>query len=85
MLDGKQQQQVEQIREGHADLEAAYQLRQAFITTLAERRDKDLDTWLSQAQQSGFPEFQRLAHGMRRDYTAVRAAFSSPISNDHVA
>jgi len=83
-LGEKQQHHVKQIREGHPDLENAYQLSQAFVTMLSERRDKDLDEWLLQAEQSGFPEFQRLAHGIRRDYAAVRAAFSSSISNGQV-
>jgi transposase len=83
-LDEKQRLQVDQIREGHADLETAYQLSQAFVSTLAERRDKDLDTWLLQAKHSGLAELNSFAQGIGRDYAAVRAAFSSSISNGQV-
>jgi transposase len=51
---------------------------------LAERRDKDLDRWLLQAEHSGLAELKSFAQGIRRDYAAVRAAFSSSISNGQV-
>ena len=75
-LDEKQRTYVEQIRQGHLDLETAYQLGQGFVMMLAERRDADLDTWLTQAEQSGLPEFKKMAKGIRQDYAAVKAAFS---------
>jgi transposase len=83
-LDEKQQKHIEQIRKGHLDLEAAYHLSQGFVMMLAERREADLDTWLTQAEKSGFPEFKKLAKGIRQDYAAVRAAFSSQWSNGQV-
>jgi transposase len=57
-LDEKQHKYVEQIRQGHPDLEVAYQLGQGFVMMLAERRDTDLEVWLAQAEQSGLPEFK---------------------------
>ncbi len=51
---------------------------------LAERREQDLDTWLHKAERSSIPEFQGFANGIRRDYAAVKAAFSSEISNGQV-
>ena len=83
-LDEKQRQQVEHIRKGHRDLDTAYQLSQAFVSMLAEHRDMDLDGWLTQAQHSGLAELKSFAQGIRRDYAAVRAAFSSPWSNGQV-
>ncbi|MDQ6660639.1 MAG: transposase, partial [Chloroflexota bacterium] len=83
-LDAKQKQRVGQIRAGHPDLERAYQLSQEFVMMLAERREADLDTWLSQAEHSGLPEFKKMAKGIRQDYAAVRAAFSSEWSNGQV-
>ncbi len=83
-LDAKQKQQVEQIRAGHPDLERAYQLSQEFVMMLAERREADLDTWLTQAERSGLPEFKKMAKGIRLDYAAVKAAFSSEWSNGQV-
>ena len=51
---------------------------------LAERRDMDLDAWLLQAEHSGLAELKSFAQGLRRDYAAVHAAFSSPWSNGQV-
>jgi transposase len=83
-LDEKHKQQVGQIRARHPDLERAYHLGQEFVLMLAERRDRDLDTWLAQAEHSGLPEFKKMAKGIRLDYAAVRAAFSSAWSNGQV-
>jgi transposase len=83
-LNEKQTQHVGQIRAGHPDLERAYQLSQDFVMMLAERREGDLDTWLIQAERSGLPEFKKMANGIRLDYAAVKAAFSSEWSNGQV-
>jgi transposase len=83
-LDEKQGQQVEQIRTAHRDLDTAYQLSQAFVLMLAEHRDQGLDGWLIQAGQSGIAELKSFAQGIRRDYAAVRAAFTSKWSNGQV-
>jgi len=83
-LDAKQQQQVEQIRAAHPDLEKAYQLGQEFVMMLAEHRAADLESWLTQAEHSGLPEFKKMAKGIRQDYAAVKAAFSSRWSNGQV-
>jgi transposase len=83
-LDAKQTQHVGQIRAAHPDLETAYQLSQEFVMMLAERREEDLDSWLTQAQRSGLPEFKKMAHGIRQDYAAVKAAFASEWSQGQV-
>ena len=51
---------------------------------LAERRDRDLDSWLTQAEHSGLPEFKKMAKRLRLDYVAVKAAFSSEWSQGQV-
>ena len=51
---------------------------------LAERRAANLESWLSQAAKSGLPEFKKMASGIRQDYAAVKAAFSSTWSNGQV-
>jgi transposase len=84
-LDEKQRRQVKYIRKGHHDLDAAYELSQAFVSMLAERRGADLDEWLVQAEHSGLAELKSFAQGIRRDYAAVRAAFTSQWSHDYVA
>jgi transposase len=83
-LDGKQRKYVEQIREAHPDLEMAYQLSHEFVMMLAEQRGADLDAWLIQAKRSGLPEFKTMVNGIRLDYVAVKAAFSSTWSNGQV-
>jgi transposase len=83
-LDAKQRQQVAQIRAAHGDLDLAYDLTQAFVSMLAEHQDTALDDWLTQAQHSGVKELKSFAHGIRRDYAAVRATFTSPWSNGPV-
>ncbi len=83
-LDEKQRQQIAQIRAAHRDLDMAYDLTQAFVSMLAEHRDTDLDSWLTQAEHSGIRELKSFAHGIRRDYAAVRATFTSQWSNGPV-
>jgi transposase len=83
-LNEKRKQHIGQIRAGHPDLERTYQLSQDFVMMLAEHREADLDTWLAQAAHSGLPEFKKMANGIRLDYAAVKAAFSSVWSNGQV-
>ncbi|HJT59164.1 MAG TPA: transposase [Ktedonobacteraceae bacterium] len=83
-LDEQQRPLVEQLRAAHSDLETAYQLSQAFVPMLAEQRAQDLDDWLLQAKHSSIRELKSFAQGIRRDYAAVRAAFSSEWSNGQV-
>jgi len=83
-LDEKQRQQIAQIRAAHGDLDLAYDLTQAFVSMVAEHRDTDLDRWLAQAERSGIRELKSFANGIRRDYAAVRATFTSKWSNGPV-
>jgi len=62
----------------------AYDLTQAFVSMLAEHRDTDLESWLTQAEHSGLRQLKSFAHGIRRDYAAVRATFTSQWSNGPV-
>jgi transposase len=48
---------------------------------LSERHDRNLDEWLGQAKHSVIAELNSFAQGLRRDYAAVSATFSSPWSN----
>ncbi len=83
-LDEKQLRQVELIRAGHTDLDTAYQISQAFVSMVAEHRDKDLEEWLVQAGRSGIAELKSFAQGIHRDYAAVSAAFTSQWSQGQV-
>lgn len=82
--DEQDQRLLSQLRGGHPDLEKAYQLAQAFVSMLSERRAADVEGWLATAEQSGIAELKRFASGIRRDYAAVHAAFSSEWSNGQV-
>jgi transposase len=83
-LDEQQRKLVEQLRAAHPHLETACQLSQAFVSMLAEHRAQNLDEWLLQAKQRGIRELKSFAQGIRRDYAAVRAAFTSKWSNGQV-
>ncbi len=83
-LDEQQRRYVEQICQCHPDLEAAYQLTQQFVLMLTEHRAEDVDAWLVQVEQSDLPELRKMAKGIRLDYAAVRAAFTSEWSNGQV-
>jgi transposase len=83
-LDEPQRKLVEQRRAAHQDLDTAYQLSQAFVTMLRQHHDQDLDHWLLQAKQCRIRELKSFARGIRRDYAAVRAAFTSPWSQGQV-
>src|SRR5216684_9319741 len=83
-LDEKQRQQIAQIRAAHDDLDITYELTQAFVSMLAEHQETALDNWLAQAEHSGIKELKSFALGIRRDYAAVRATFTSAWSNGPV-
>jgi transposase len=83
-LEEKQKQQMEQIQAAHPDLDAVYRLTQEFVRMLAERGANDFSPWLKKAEQSHIPELQKFVRGIRRDYAAVKATFSSEIRNGQV-
>ena len=75
-----QQQQVEQMNLNE-DLRAVYLLSQEFVSMLKERQVEALDSWLKQAKACHIAEINSFVNGIRRDYAAVRAAFSCEWSN----
>src|SRR5260370_12869903 len=75
-----QQQQVEQMNLDE-ELHAVYFLSQEFVTMLKERRSESLYSWLTRAKACHVAELTSFVNGVRRDYAAVRAAFSSEWSN----
>ncbi|MGE5334675.1 MAG: ISL3 family transposase [Nitrososphaerota archaeon] len=62
----------------------AQRLVRSFHSLVAERDSTRLDSWLAQCEQSDIAEFVRFAHGVRRDYAAVRAALCYPWSQGPV-
>src|SRR6266849_228119 len=75
-----QQHQVEQMNRNE-ELRAVYLLSQEFVTMLKERQAEALDSWLKRAKECHVTELGSFVNGIRRDYGAVRAAFSLPWSN----
>ena len=75
-----QQHQVEQMNLNE-DLRAVYLLSQEFVTMLKDRQVEALDSWLKRAKDAQVAELSSFVNGIRRDYGAVRAAFSSQWSN----
>jgi transposase len=75
-----QQQQVEQMNRNE-ELRAVYLLSQEFVTMLKERQAEALDCWLKRAKACHVTELGSFVNGIRRDYAAVRAAFSFEWSN----
>jgi transposase len=63
------------------DLAAAYGLKESFRAALKSKHPVRLDQWLTGAEASGIAGFLKLASGMRHDYAAVSASFSSRWSN----
>ncbi len=80
-LTAKQQQHIEHICQASSDLRAVYLLSQEFVTLLRERQAEALDSWLKRAKACHVTELASFVNGIRRDYAAVRAAFSSKWSN----
>jgi transposase len=80
-LTARQRQQIEQICQASEELCTVYLLSQEFVTFLKERKAEALDGWLKRAKESRVTELGSFVTGIRRDYSAVRAAFSLPWSN----
>jgi len=75
-----QQQQVAQMNLNQ-ELQAVYLLSQEFVTMLKEGLVEALEGWLKRAKACHVTELGSFVNGIRRDYAAVRAAFSLPWSN----
>jgi transposase len=76
-----EQQVLGQVIERCPDARVAYELTERFLSLMRQRQAASLEAWLTDASQSGLPEFQRLASGLLTDQAAVVAAASLPYSN----
>lgn len=65
-------------------LQIAYPLVQEFRRIVRERHPDALDSWIQRATASGIAALRSFAAGLQRDYAAVRAALSTPLSNGQV-
>lgn len=77
-------QRLQRLCQHCVELQTAYELAQAFIQMVRQRTVAPFDNWLAQSKAANIPELQSFAAGIRRDYTAVRAALSLPDSNGQV-
>jgi len=80
-LDEKEQQNLEDLRQAHPSIEKAYHLVSAFLQMLRERTGQHLEQWLTEAQESGLPEFEPFVTGVQKDKDAVLAGLTLPWSN----
>ncbi len=65
----------------HPVLQQAKKLAQDFQRHLQLRQPSAFDIWLTACESAGISEFANLAAGMRKTYSAVKAAFTSQHSN----
>jgi len=66
------------------DINTTYELAQRFFKMIRERQVDQLDTWLQGCEQSGIPDLQTFAEGLRREYSAMKGALSFSYSNGPV-
>ena len=78
------QKQAQRLIQLHPDIAHIAAHAQAYAGLVRERALESFDTWLEQARQSYVRELRPFAHGIRRDYSAVKAAISLPWSNGMV-
>jgi transposase len=66
------------------DIDITYELAQTFFTIVRERQADQLDTWLETCLNSGIPDLQTKASGLKREYSALRGALTFSYSNGPV-
>jgi transposase len=69
---------VDQLTQADPSIAQAYQLSQAFLTLVRERRGDALDAWMTAATDSGIETLGRFAQGLQEDLTAVKAGLTLP-------
>jgi transposase len=69
---------VDQLTQVDPLIARAYQLSQAFLTLMSERRGNELDAWLTAATHSGIEALARFAQGLQQDLAAVTAGSPCP-------
>lgn len=80
-LDETEQQNLEHLRQAHPSVEKAYQLVSAFFQMGREQTGQQLEQWLTDAEESGLPEFEAFVTGVQKDKDAVLAGLTLPWSN----
>jgi len=80
-LDEAEQQTLLQLRQGHSEVDLAYDLVQQFAHMLRTRTGEQLDAWLEKARSSQIRELQSFVLGVERDKAAVVAGLTLPQNN----
>jgi transposase len=75
---------LDQLGQMDARIRRVYQLTQAFLALVRERRGRDLEAWIMAATASGLDALARFAHGLQEDLAAVTAGLTLPWSNGPV-
>jgi transposase len=72
---------LDQLCQIDASITRAYQLTQAFLAMVRERRGRDLEAWITAATDSGIDAVARFARGLQEDLAAVKAGLTLAWSN----
>jgi transposase len=75
------QMYVDQLTQVDPLIAQAYQLSQAFLTLVQERRGDELDAWMTAAICSGIETLARFARGLQDDLVAIKAGLTLDWSN----
>ena len=62
---------LDQLCQVDASVARAYELSQAFLAMVRERRGNDLGAWMAKAMHSGIGELARFARGLQDDLSAI--------------
>jgi transposase len=65
-------------------IKRAYDLAQQLIRMMKERNAATLEAWLLTCLESGIVEVANFAHGLQKEFSALRAALTCPLSNGPV-
>ncbi len=79
-LDEEQKAKLQWLLETSTEVERVHALLQNFHVMMKQKRVEMLDCWLEEVERSGITEMRSFAYGVRRDYSAVKAAIVLPWS-----
>ncbi len=79
-LEKDEQARLDQLLNLEPSVQTVYDLLQAFLKLVRERKHKELRPWMEQTIRSGIPELKSFVAGIERDYDAVHAALRLPWS-----
>jgi transposase len=72
---------LQQLRQASPQIETTYQLVEAFLHMVRERKGEQLDAWLNAVDSSHLDAFQSFVTGVQQDKDAILAGLTLPWSN----